>query len=821
MAYSAATRAKVLAEAQRRVDAADGTQTSTLATQRRKAEKYYRGDPFGDEVPGRSSVVSHDVAQYIDSQMPSLMRVFASGDEVVVFEPTGPEDEEGAKQATDYVNYIWRQNEGFVRFHNWFKDGLLFKLGTVKIWWDETERRTREVYRDLTDGELAALQSDADVEVGEIETTEEAQEAPPQPPMMAPPMDGGMMPPMMPPPPMMVQKHTATVVKINRTGRVKIANVPPEEFRFGRRTKDDSESDVFAHVCMKTRGDLIAMGFDADLVNGLAGDNGADRDDAKAVRFRDVDDASGTAGGDDEVEVSEAYFRYAPDPDEAPRYWQVTFSGTTELSCEEVDDHPFACVTPILMPHRLVGLSTADQTMDIQRQKSTIWRQMLDNLYLNNAPQIGAVEGQVNLDDLLTRRPGGVVRMKQPGMITPIPTTPLGSEPYQMIEYLDSQGEQRTGATRYNQGIDANSLNKTATGINLIQNAAAQRLELIARVYAETGVKRAFKRILSLVQRHQEKEQVIKLRGQWVPMEPRGWSTSMDMTVTVGLGNGNKDQTLAHIMSLIQLDQTIVQMQGGIQGPLVTGANIYAKLKKLVEAAGLRSVDQYYTDPESPEMQHAMGEKQQAPDPKMIEIQGKLEVEKMQAQARLATDQAAAQQEMHLAQTRADMEIQLALNKAQIDGQIQRDKAMMQADLLQQKAALDVAEMEAKAEADRRAQQFDMMHGAMQSHAEMVQADQHARMQMEYDRHAAIEQRAMDAAHPPAETAPASGPSDEYKATTAMMTSMQSVVESLARTMAELQKTQADMVPLIKRAGAPRKPIRDAGGKIIGSEAVE
>ena len=145
MPISEANRAAILAEAQRRVAAADGGQTSTLANQRLTADKYYRGEPFGDEVNGRSSVVSRDVAQYVDSQMPSLMRVFASGDEVVVFEPTEPQDEEGAKQATDYVNWIWRQNDGFVRFHNWFKDGLLFKLGVVKIWWDEVEDRTREV----------------------------------------------------------------------------------------------------------------------------------------------------------------------------------------------------------------------------------------------------------------------------------------------------------------------------------------------------------------------------------------------------------------------------------------------------------------------------------------------------------------------------------------------------------------------------------------------------------------------------------------------------------------------------------------------------
>lgn len=806
MPYSEADKRTLLAEARRRVANADGGSTSTLATQRQEAEKYYRGERFGDEVAGRSQVVSRDVAQYIDSQMPSLMRIFASGDEVVVFEPTQQQDEEGAKQATDYVNWLWRQNDGFLRFHTWFKDGLLAKLGTVKIWWDDSPTTTRESYHMLTDAELEAMRADGDIEVGEV-TTEYVPSVGPD----------GM--------PALVAAHNVEVIKTERMGRVRVANVPPEEFVFGKRTVDDRVSDVFAHVTKKRKPELIADGFDPEVVNGLAtyGEAG-DADGSKIVRFRDVDDGN-TTDHEDDVEIVEAYFRHAIEDDEPARLYQVTYSGDVVLECEEVDDHPFACVTPILMPHRLVGMSTADQTMDIQRVKSTIWRQMLDNLYLTNAPQMGAVEGQVNLDDLLTRRPGGVIRMKSPTGLVPIPTTPLGQEPYQMIEYLDTQGEQRTGVTRYNQGLDADTLNKTASGINMIQNAAQQRLELIARVYAETGVKRAFKRILGLVQKHQTKPQMIRLRNTWVAMDPRTWSNSMDMTVTVGLGNGNKDQTLAHIMSLLQLDQTIVAMQGGVQGPLVTAPNIYAKLKKLIEAAGLRSVEMYYTDPESPEMQQAMQQRGEQPDPKTVEIQGKLQIEQMQAQARLATDKAAAEQEFALSQQKAAMETSLAMKKAEVQAQIDIQKAQLDAELARQKAALDVAEMQAKAAADQRAQQFDMIHGAIKSHAELMMQDQHERSRMDSERRQAEERRAAEAAEKAAEPEEddemEKEPSPEYKAMVSMMAEMQGVVKSLAQTTAALEKTQADMVPLIKRAGAKKRAIRDADGKIIGSEPVE
>lgn len=703
MAISSADKDKLLAEAQRRVAAADGGSTSTLATQRQTAEKYYRGDPFGNEVTGRSQVVSRDVAQYVDSQMPSLMRVFASGDEVVVFEPTQQQDEDAARQATDYCNWVWQQNDGFLRFHAWFKDGLLYKLGTVKIWWDDSPTITRETYRGLTDQELQALEGDEDIEVGEVETRQEVVAGP-----------DGM--------PAMVSLHDVEVVKTDKSGRVRVANVPPEEFLFGKRTKDDSASDIFAHVTKKKRADLIADGFPADVVNriGGGGETSGDNDAAKIIRFRDVDDGNAIDAEDDDVEVAECYFRAALEDDQPSRMWQVTYAGSELLQCEEVDDHPFACLTPIPMSHRLVGLSTADQTMDIQMQKSSIIRQILDNLYLQNAPQIGAVEGQANLDDLLTRRPGGIVRLKSPTAIVPIPTTPLGQEPYQMIEYLDTQGESRTGATRYNQGLDANTLNKTAQGINMIQNAAAQRLELIARVYAETGVKRAFRRILSLVQRHETKEKVIRLRGQWVTMDPRSWSNSMDMSVTVGLGNGNKDQVVAHLMALLQMDTTIVQMQGGVNGPLVTADNIYAKLKKMCEAVGLRSVEAYYSDPSSPQMKQAMAQRQQAPDPKMVEAQGKMAIQQKQAE-----------HDMMLAQQKAQLEAALEKQKAEVEFAIERQRAALDAQLAQQKAALDMAEVQAKARADQDEARFNMLLKAITARGEMEMKDRHETMRIE------------------------------------------------------------------------------------------
>jgi hypothetical protein len=603
-----------------------GYQGGRLAQERRQAERYYKGEVFGNEIEGRSQVVSHDVAEAVDSMMPSLMRIFASGDQVVRFNPTGPEDEDAADQATDYVNWIWnQQNEGFANFYAWFKDALMKKTGAVKIWWDESEDITRETYQGLSDAELQILALDPGIEIiehdeypdpsvalGEVPASpaaagESAPEVPTAFPL-APPAPGAAVLPGAAqetlPPPML---HDIVLRRTIRDGRVRVQPLPPDELLIDRRAVSLDEAPFVAHRVKRTISELIEMGYPKAKVIDLAGDDTADYSLERLERFQDEDEMPWR---DDatldptmrEVWITECYIRVDYDGDGIAELRKVTVAGdgaATILDNQEIDDHPFATLTPIPMPHKFHGMSVADQTLDLQLIKSTLWRGALDALYLSNAPQIGAVEGQVNLDDLLNRRPGGIVRIKDPAALVPIPTAPLGGDVFTMIEYIDSVREQRTGVTRYNQGLDADTLNKTASGINAIQNAAQQRLELIARVFAETGVKRALRRVLELVCKHQQKPKIVRLRNRWVAMDPRAWNDAMDMTVSVGLGTGNRDQQVAQMTNLLQLDQQIVQMQGGVDGPLVTVQNIYNKLAKLIEASGLKNVASYYSDPRS------------------------------------------------------------------------------------------------------------------------------------------------------------------------------------------------------------------------------
>ena len=650
-----------------RIAEAAGGDNDAATTDRLTSMRYYRGKPFGDEIEGRSQVVSTDVADAIDSIMPGLMRVFMAGDETVRFEPTGPEDEAAASQATDYVNWIFnQQNQGFNILHAWFKDALLSRLGVVKVWWEETEEYQRESYRGLTAAEYQQIGSDPDIEVVSASPSEVALPAMP---------DGS-------PPPLLLD---VTVRRRRESGCVKVAGVPPDEFLFEPSATDLEGIGFTAHRCLRTIASLLNDGYDRDKVMAIPSGSETEFSSERQERFEDtgITLALGTDTTSDplmrEVEVTECYIRVDFDGDDVPELRRVLIAGSGGdiLENEEVDGHPFAALTPIPMPHALVGESIADKVRELQRVKSTLWRQALDNLYLANNRRMAVVEGQVNLDDLLVSRPGGIVREKASGMVRPLDFSPVGREAFAMIEYVDTVREQRTGVTRYNQGLDADSLNKTATGIQIIANAAEQRIELIARVFAETGVKRLFRRILELVCKYQSAPKMIRLRGKWVPMDPRDWNDRMDLTVSVGIGTGNKTQQMNSLMTLAQMNEKIIAMQGGANGPLLTLPNVYALMKKLVEASGLKSVESYYTDPSDQALQRPKAPP--PPDPAIIEAQQRSQLEG----AKLGHEVKKTQAELAL----KERELTLKERQAITDAQLGQQKLQMEAATRAQPAA--------------------------------------------------------------------------------------------------------------------------------------
>jgi len=268
------------------------------------------------------------------------------------------------------------------------------------------------------------------------------------------------------------------------------------------------------------------------------------------------------------------------------------------MPCDSV---PFVTITPIPMPHRFYGRSISELVEDVQLMKSTVMRQLLDNMYLTNNNRVAVMDGMVNMDDLLTTRPGGIVRTKQPPnqVMQPLQAQPISQQAFPLLSYLDTVREARTGITKSAQGLDADTLNsKTATGVNALMTQTQMRSELIARIFAETGVKDLFKKIFELMVKYQDKQRVVMINNMYVPVKPTEWKDRFNISIVVGLGTGSKEQQTVTLNSILERQIQAFQLQGGKEMPMVTLKNIYNTLTKVIENAGLKNVESYFVDPD-------------------------------------------------------------------------------------------------------------------------------------------------------------------------------------------------------------------------------
>ena len=627
------------------IDNAIGFLETETVEQRKNALTAYMRDPYGNEVEGRSQIVTGEVAEAIDGMLPPLMRLFTSADQIGIFEPVGPGDEPLAKQATEYCNWVlMKQNPGIAIMHDWFKDAVLQKVGIVKAYWDDSISVNKEQYANLTDDELAMLLSDGTMEIAGQETIEQE-------------MDGQVL-----------RIHNVALMRRTKAGRIKIENVPPEEFLISKAGKTVRDTPFVAHRKLITRSDLVAMGFDAEVVMDLPTYNDLEFSAEKVARYNRDEQPYQEPSLDKSmqtVEVYEIYLKTDFDGDGIAELRQIFFSANEILSNEETDYVPFYSICPIPIPHRFFGDCPADRTVDLQLIKTTVTRQMLDNMYLQNNTRMGAVEGQVNLDDLLSVTPGGIIRMKNPAALVPIQTPPVGQQAFPLLEYLDQVQAKRTGITEASQGLDPNILqNVTAAAIAALTQASQGKIELIARIFAETGVKDLFKGLLQLLCKFQDKAVILRMRGQYVQYDPREWSNQYDVSVNVGLGTGNIEQKMAMLSMVLSKQEQMLQMLGP-NNPLVSLSQYRATLGKLVEAAGFADSAEFFK-PVTQEVDQALAQPQQ---------QG------------------------------SDPAIQMMMAQAQADIEIKREKAMADIQLAREKAVaeLELKRMEFEAEAQMKA----------------------------------------------------------------------------------------------------------------------
>ena len=585
------------------INNAIGFMGSNLTSQRKKSMEYYMGEKLGTEIDGRSQVVSTDVADTIETILPNLLRIFTASDQVVKCEPVKSEDVPLADQATNYINYIFnKDNPGFTILYTWFKDALVEKNGIVKVYWDDSTSVEQETYENLNDQEYQLLLDDENVEIVEEESfLDEKMKAAMDLLLVEATKQGRQVEEE--PDPML---HNCIIKRTSRGGKVKVENVPPEEFLIQRTAKSIEDSTFVAHRVMRTRSDLIEMGFDREVVENLPTSNNILLNNERLTRLSDIDQTPLNEGSEDatqDIEIYECYVKTDYDGDGVAELRKVIVAGESGYEILEnmpCDNIPFCSLTPIIMPHRFYGRSVAELVEDVQLVKSTVMRQLLDNMYLTNNNRVAIMDGMVNLDDLLTSRPGGVVRTKQPPsqVMLPMQSQTISQQAFPLLEYLDTIRETRTGITRYNQGLDADSLNKTATGVNAIMTQSQMRMELIARVFAETGIKDLFRRIFELTCKYQDKERIVELNNQFIPVKPTEWRNKFNISIVVGLGSGSKEQQIVMLNNILERQLQAFQLQGNREYPMVSLKNIYNSLSKIIENAGLKNTENYFVNPD-------------------------------------------------------------------------------------------------------------------------------------------------------------------------------------------------------------------------------
>ena len=653
------------------IDNALGFIETDTTDERQKALEYYLREPYGNEIEGKSAIVTGEVAEVVDGALPQLIRVFTSSDNVVEFQPVSDGDEPFAKQATEYCNWVfYKENDGFLILHNWFKDALLQKTGVVKAYWDDKKDVTKEKYENLSDDELLMLMQDQELEVVSQETIENSIE-------VIDPMTG--MPAVDPMTGMpMMQTNRTHNVKVKKTvnkGSVIVENIPPEEFLISKRAKTIEDSPFVAHRRQMTRSELIAMGFDKKIVEGLAAGDTLEFSPERIARYTRGEEPNSMGSQDESMEIIEVYECYIKtdyNNDGIAELRRVVYASQEILEDMDCDYVPFHSICPIPIPHKFYGQSLADRALDLQLIKSTVVRQMLDNLYLTNNYRVGAVEGQVNLDDLLTSTAGGVVRIKNPNAIVPMTVQSNVAQSFPMLEYLDGIQARRTGVSDSQNGIDPNILqNVTAAAVSAMSQASAGKLELIARIFAETGVKSLFKGILQLLCKYQDKERVIRLNGKFIPFNPREWNDQYNVSINVGLGTGTRQEQLATMQMILSKQEEIIQGYG-LSNPLVSIKQYRDTLAKFINMAGFKDATAFMN-----EITPEQNEQFSQPTPPKLDAnveatQILAQVEREKADLRSRTEMAKLElerEQMQLDNARKQLELQMQEMKMQADAE--------------------------------------------------------------------------------------------------------------------------------------------------------
>lgn len=599
-----------------------------VGAERAESTEYYLGNEPESTSSLQSEFVSTDVRESILFMLPSIMRTFFGTKKIVEFVPKGPEDIQLAEQQTDYINYIIQQkNPGFQVLYDVFKDALVRKTGFVKVFWDDSVTATTHEYTNLDPQSYQALILDKNVEIVKESVTNETiitfdpisqQEVTQEVPA----------------------SYDLTIRRLKPKDQVCIESIPPEEVLISRHARDIESASYVAHRMIKSVSDLVAMGYDQEEIEQYAGYGGSALDpesyeeqEARNPFDNMVYPDRNDAGGKDVLYI-EHYLFYDFDGDGIDERIRVCTAGNglEILNVEQWDELPICMFCPDPEPHTAIGSCPADYLKPIQSAKSQIMRDTLDSLGHSIFPRMGIVEGQVNIDDVLNTDIGQPIRMRAPGMVQPFAVPFVGKEAFPVLGYLDEAKENRTGVSKASAGLNADALqSSTSTAVSATMSGAQGRVELICRHFAEGGLKTMFKTVNSLVIKHQNAQDVFRLNGKFIPVDPRYWDNDKDLVVNVAISKSSDEEKFQVLAQLSQKQEQIMATLGP-QNPLVSMQQYANTLTRMIEMAGFQDA-QSFINTEVPPMPPQAPE-QQKPD--AAEMLAQAEAMKAQVSAQKA-----------------------------------------------------------------------------------------------------------------------------------------------------------------------------------------
>jgi len=633
-----------------------------LSVDRIKAMEYYDGvmkDTPADA--NRSKVVSRDVRSAIKKVLPSVIRTILGNDKVVEYQPVNEGDEAAAEQATDYVNFVvFPESDGYDAVQDAAHDALKLRNGIIRWWYDKKRKVQVSKHTGLEEQALVQLVADDDVEVLEQEQYEEQIDTPqgPQP----------------------VTLYNVKIRRVSEYGCTKLAAVPLEEFLIHPDAISIDDSPITGMKTRLRRSDLVEMGYDREKVDSFpASGSDIEEEEEEFTRRRDAfDENDSIVKALQEVDYYELYVKIDADDDGIAELRRMVFAGglaeVNLLEDEEWDEVPFADLITERRPHQREGNSVTDDMAEIQRVKTVLMRQTLDNLYWQNNQQPIVQEGTIaNPEAVLNPKFGQPIRVNQGidvrGAVGYNTVPFVAEQSFGMLSYLDQEATDRTGISDASSGMAPDALqNMTAKASAMIEAAGVGQTELMVRTFAQ-GLRRVFQGLLRLVIKHQDKPRTVRLRNQWVTFDPRQWNADMDVTVNTGLGAGTRERDMMMMQVVGQQQEKLLAAYGPVNNPYVSAENIWNSVSRGVEAAGLRTPDLYFTKPTPEQIDQLQKAQANKPDPEMEKVKIKAQADQQKAQLDAQLQREKMQQEAQLETQRIQQE--MALKRYQIEQEIQ------------------------------------------------------------------------------------------------------------------------------------------------------